>query len=252
VRRALAVVGTVAVGLALAGCGGGGGDGSSGAPATGAAQGGPTGSPYVPQVDPARFGDTVDNPYLPLRPGMRWVYRSETDEGSEEIVVEVRDQTRQVMGVTCVVVRDTVTVDGAVVEDTVDWFAQDRDGTVWYFGEDTKDYEDGEVVSTEGSWEAGVDGAQPGVVMPARPRVGELYRQEYYPGEAEDMAQTLSLTERIEVPTGAYDQVLMTKELTPLEPGVLEQKYYAAGVGLILVVHIRGGTGVEELVEFTG
>jgi hypothetical protein len=165
---------------------------------------------------------------------------------------EVTTETRQVMGVDCVVVRDTATLDGSVIEDTFDWFAQADDGAVWYFGEDTKDYEDGEVVSTDGSWEAGVDGAQPGIVMPAELRVGDRYRQEYYLGEAEDMAEVLSLTEQIEVPAGAYDQVVMTKDFTPLEPDVLEQKYYARGVGMILAVQIRGGTGAEELVEFAG
>jgi hypothetical protein len=183
---------------------------------------------------------------------MRWVYESQTEEGLERIVVEVTTDTRQVMGVDCVVVRDTASLDGSVIEDTFDWFAQADDGAVWYFGEDTKDYENGEVVSTEGAWEAGVDGAQPGIVMPAEPRVGDRYRQEFYPGEAEDMAEILSLTEQIEVPVGAYDQVVMTKDFTPLEPDVLEQKYYARGVGMILAVQIRGGTGAEELVEFTG
>jgi hypothetical protein len=246
-RLALATVTTIAVGWGVAACGGEGGttDGAAGPTATSL-------SPYAPQVDPAAFSSTVDNPYLPLRPGMRWVYESETEEGLEQVVVAVTTGTRQVMGVDCVVVRDTATLDGSVIEDTFDWFAQAGDGAVWYFGEDTKEYEDGEVVSTGGSWEAGVDGALPGIVMPAGPRVGDRYRQEYYPGEAEDVAEVLSLTEQVEVPAGAYDQLVMTKDFTPLQPDVLEQKYYARGVGLVLAVQIRGGTGAEELVELTG
>jgi hypothetical protein len=153
------------------------------------------------------------------------------------------------MGVTCVVVRDTVTLDGEVVEDTYDWFAQHVDGAVWYFGEDTKEYEDGQVSSTEGAWEAGVDGAQPGIVMPAEPKVGDSYRQEYYQGEAEDMAEVLSLTESVTVPAGTYQDVLMTEDVNPLEPDVVEHKYYASGAGLVLTVQVEGGSDREELVR---
>ena len=121
--------------------------------------------------------------------------------------------------------------DGNLTEKTFDYYAQDKKGNVWYFGEDTKEYENGKVVSTKGSWEAGVDGAKPGFIMQADPKVGETYRQEYYEGEAEDMAKVLSLSESVTVPYGSFDQVLVTKEWTPLEPGLVEHKYYAPGVG---------------------
>ena len=204
---------------------------------------------YAPTIEPESFTDVVDNPFLPLRPNARWEYEARVEDGLERVVVEVTGRTREVMGVTCVVVRDTVTLDGEVVEDTYDWFAQHVDGAVWYFGEDTKEYEDGQVSSTEGAWEAGVDGAQPGIVMPAEPKVGDSYRQEYYQGEAEDMAEVLSLTESVTVPAGTYQDVLMTEDVNPLEPDVVEHKYYASGVGLVLTVQVEGGSDREELVR---
>jgi hypothetical protein len=154
-------------------------------------------------------------------------------------------------GVPCVEVRDTVLLDGQLKEDTLDWYAQDRDGTVWYFGEDTKEYEDGEVVSTEGSWTAGVDGAQPGILMPAQPQAGDRYRQEYYQGHAEDMAEVLGVTAAAAVPAGSYSGAVETKETTPLEPTALENKYYARGVGPVLTVDVHGGGVRDELVRFT-
>jgi hypothetical protein len=209
-------------------------------------------APYSPSIDPAGFTTAVDNPYFPLPPGARWVYEGRVVDGLERTVVEVTGHTRVVMGVTCVVVRDTVTLDGEVVEDTFDWFAQDADGAVWYFGEETSEYEDGEIVSTEGAWKAGVDGAQPGIVIPARPQVGDSFRQEYYEGEAEDTAEVLSLTESATVPVGTYEDLLVTEDINPLEPEVVEHKYYARGVGPILTVQVQGGSDREELVEAPG
>lgn len=205
--------------------------------------------PYAPVIDPANFVDVIDNAYWPLVPGTTFIYEGETDEGLEHIEVYVTRETRVVMGVACTVVRDTVALDGELVEETFDWYAQDKDGNVWYFGEDSKEYEDGEVVSSAGSWEAGVDGALPGIVMYAQPAVGQVYRQEYYPGEAEDMAEVINLTESETVPYGSYDNLLMTREWTPLEPDVAEHKYYAPGVGLILEVVVEGGSGRIELIE---
>jgi hypothetical protein len=135
------------------------------------------------------------------------------------------------MGVECVVVDDRAWEGGKLIEKTYDWFAQDNKGTVWYFGEDTKEYENGKVVSTKGSWEAGVDGAKPGIIMPADPKVGQSYHQEYYPGEAMDMARVLSLNESVTVPYGSFDHALETKEWTPLQPVFFEKKYYVRGVG---------------------
>lgn len=208
-------------------------------------------SSYDPQIDPADFVATVDNRYLPLKPGMSWVYEGETDEGLERVEVTVTNDTMEVMGVTCVVVWDRVWIDAELVEDTFDWFAQDKEGNVWYFGEDSREMEDGQVVSTEGSWEAGVDGARPGIIMHARPEPGgEPYRQEYYAGEAEDMAKVLSLNETVTIGVGTYSDCLRTEEWTPLEPGVTEQKSYAPGIGVILEEVVEGGMGRIELIEF--
>ena len=137
------------------------------------------------------------------------------------------------------------------MEDTWDWYAQDRAGNVWYLGERTREYEDGRLVSTKGSFEAGVDGAQAGVVMPARPRPGLAYRQEHYPGHAEDRASIVSVREQAEVPAGHYRRVLMTREVNPLEPRSLEFKFYARGVGPVLAIAVSGGSDREELVTFT-
>jgi hypothetical protein len=218
-----------------------------------ARDGGRDGAPsgYAPRIEPSQFTTRIDNPFLPLAPGSRWVYEGRKGGRRERIVVEVTSETRRVMGVECVVVRDTVTTDGEVTEDTMDWYAQDRDGNVWYFGEDTKEYEGGKVVSTEGSWEAGVGGARPGIAMKARPQVGDRYRQEYLRGEAEDMAEVLNLSARAAVPFGVFNGVLQTKDFTPLEPDQIEHKYYASGVGLVLEVLAEGGSGRVELVEMT-
>jgi len=207
--------------------------------------------PYRKEIDPADFVDGVDNRYFPLTPGTTFVYEGETEDGTVRIEDYVTHETKQILGVTCVVVRDRVIEDGELVEETFDWYAQDKDGNVWYFGEDAKEYEAGVVVSTKGSWEAGVDGAMPGIIMEANPQVGDFYRQEYYKGEAEDMAEVLSLTESASVTYGSFDNLLMTREWTPLEPGVVEHDYYAPSVGLVLEVMVEGGSERVELVEIT-
>ena len=142
----------------------------------------------------------------------------------------VTSDTKKVMGVECVVVEDKEWEDGNLIERTYDWFAQDNKGTVWYFGENTKEYENGKVVSTKGSWEAGVDGAKPGIIMQADPKVEKSYRQEYYPGEAMDMARVLSLNASVTVPYGSFDHVLETKEWTPLQPGFSEKSTTFVGL----------------------
>lgn len=206
---------------------------------------------YAPRIRPADFGGPVDNPYFPLAPGSRWVYEGRNPEGNERTVVEVTRDTKTILGITAVVVHDTVTKDGNVKEDTFDWYAQDRQGNVWYLGEDTKEYANGVVVSTKGSWEAGVNGAQPGIIMKARPKAGATYRQEYFKGQAEDFAQVLSTRESVSVPAGTYRDVLKTKDFTPLEPELLEHKYYARGVGVVQEVTVKGGSGRVQLVEYT-
>jgi len=217
-----------------------------------------SGPPPLPQgsepvsLDPADFTNRIDNPYWPMTPGSRWVYHGTDAEGNEErIEVTVTDNTKEILGIEARVVHDVVTVNGQVKEDTYDWYAQDTWGNLWYLGEDTKEYENGVVSSTEGSWQAGVEGAQPGIILPADPEVGMVYRQEYYEGEAEDRAEVLSLNEQVSVPYGSFDGVLKTADSTPLEPDVLEHKLYAPGVGPVLAVTVSGGSTREELVEFT-
>jgi hypothetical protein len=204
-------------------------------------------------LDPADFSVEIDNPYWPMEPGTRWVYREEDGEGGvQRVVVTVTDETKRIAnGVEARVVHDVVSQGGRPVEVTDDWYAQDSDGNVWYLGERTAEYEEGTVVSRAGSWETGVDGAQPGVVVPADPRPGLAYRQEYYAGEAEDRAEVLSVEEQVEVPLGHYTGALLTKDLTPLEPRLVEYKLYAPGVGPVLTLDVSGGSGREELVALT-
>lgn len=199
--------------------------------------------PYAPAIDPANFVATVDNPFFPLIPGTTFNYAS---GGGETVEISVTHDTRQVMGVTCIVVRSREFDAGELVEDTFDWYAQDRDGNVWYFGEDTKEYADGAVNSTTGSWEAGKEGAQPGIAMMGDPQIGDSYRQEYRVGVAEDMGEVLSLTESVTVPYGSFTGAVMTRDWTSLEPGVEERKYYVRGVGLVLEVE---GDEAEDRVE---
>ena len=203
--------------------------------------------------DPASFTTRIDNPYWPMKPGARWVYRESDTEGTrQKVVVTVRRKTKRIAnGVTARIVHDVVTERGKPVEVTDDWYAQDGKGNVWYLGEDTKEYENGRVVSTAGSWQAGVDGARAGIIMPAKPRPGMRYRQEFYAGHAEDRGQIVSRREQAEVPFGHFRRVLMTKETNPLEPKVLEFKFYARGVGPVLAVSVSGGSDREELVRYT-
>jgi hypothetical protein len=214
-------------------------------------------TPELPQgsetadLDPADFTTEIDNPYWPMSPGSRWVYR-ETDGkgGVQRVDVTVTNRTKVVDGVEAVVVHDLVTEQGETVEDTFDWYAQDSDGNVWYLGEDTKEYENGKVVSTEGSWEAGVDGAQAGIIVPGEPEQGLTYREEHYAGEAEDAAEVLSLEGSAQVPFGTFSDALITRNFTPLDPNNVELKFYARGVGPVLVVQTSGGASREELVTY--
>ena len=210
----------------------------------------PQGSESV-RLDPDDFTTVIDNPYWPMAPGNRWVYRETDAEGNEQRVeVTVTSETRTIQGIEARVVHDVVSEDGQPLEDTYDWYAQDDDGNIWYLGEDTKEYENGKVTSTAGSWEAGVDGAQAGILLPGEPEVGVSYRQEHYEGEAEDAAQVLSLDEKVTVPLGSFADVLMTKDYTPLDPKLVEHKFYARGVGPVLALTLAGGSDREELVRF--
>ena len=209
----------------------------------------PTGSQPV-QLDPAEFTTEIDHPYWPMKPGTRWTYREAEDGEVKEVVVVVTTQTKKIAnGITARVVRDTVRVNGSIIEDTLDWYAQDAKGNLWYLGEDTAEFEDGKITSRGGSFEAGRDGALPGIMLPADPAPGMRYRQEYYRGEAEDNGEVLSTAEMAEVPAGLYRGALLTKDTITIEPDVQEYKLYARGVGPVLVLGVSGGAGREELVK---
>ena len=234
---------SLAAGLAIAACG----DGEA------TDRGLPQGSEPV-KLDPADFTTDIDNPYWPMKPGSRWVFRETDDEGATlRVEVTVTNRTKRIAnGVRARVVHDAVTEGGKPVEITDDFYAQDRAGNIWYLGEATTEYENGKPKSTAGSFEAGVDGAQAGVIMPARPRPGLSYREEYRKGEAEDRARIVSLREKAEVPAGYYPRVLMTRNINPLSSKSLEFKFYARGVGPVLAVSVSGGSDREELIRFKG
>ena len=196
-------------------------------------------------IDPADFVAVIDNPFMPLKPGTKVTF-----DGAERIEITISTETKTILGVPATVVRDQVFSNGDLAEDTFDWFAQDRNGNVWYLGEKTAEYANGKVASTAGSWEAGVDGAQPGIIMLADPLVGDVYRQEYYAGEAEDLAEVTAIGGSIKVPFGAFDGVIVTEEWTPLEPEIRERKTYVRGIGVVETRQIKGGSGVTQIVDF--
>jgi hypothetical protein len=192
------------------------------------------------KLDPKDFTSEIDNPYWPMTQGSHWVYRETDAEGSvRRVDVTVTDKAKRIVGIDALVVHDVVTEDGKVKEDTYDWYAQDKDGNLWYLGEDTKEFDNGKV-STEGSWEAGVDGAQPGVLIPGDPKPGLTYRQEYYKGHAEDAAEVL----RVDANT------LHTRETTALEPNLVEEKFYRRDVGPVRAKTVSGGSDREVLLRF--
>jgi hypothetical protein len=240
----------VVLAVAVPGCGGEGGyDGPRGNSPQAPIEIPPVEGPYDWTVDAANFVEGVHNPYFPLTPGTTLIYEGTSDGEREVVTVEVTRRTKEILGVPCVVVKDTVEVDGKLAEFTLDWYAQDVDGNVWYFGEETAEYEHGEVKTRAGSWEAGVDGALPGVIMPADPQIGLAYTQEHYAGEAEDKGRIFALGSQVTVPAGSFDDVLVTEDWTPLEPKVLERKSYGPGVGVVFEELVKGGDEVLELVE---
>jgi hypothetical protein len=202
--------------------------------------------PMPPVLDPADVVAGIDNPFMPLTPGRIWTYEAKTDAGTERTVVEVQTETRKVMGIDAVVVHDTVMLNGQLIEDTFDWYAQDRAGKVWYLGEEVSNYEDGVYVDSHGAWEAGVDGALPGIVMWADPQPGEPYRQEYLAGEAEDIARIQKRDGKATIAYGDLADLLVTLDWNPLDPESLpEQKFYARGIGLVLELAVGGDERVE-------
>jgi hypothetical protein len=207
---------------------------------------------YSPKIDPANFVGTIDNRYLPFKPGTTFHYegvRGTTPQTDDEVVT---DRTTQILGIRCTVVRDTVSEHGRAVERTYDWYAQDKQGNVWYMGEDALERDDhGRFVKASDSWESGVNGARPGIIMPAHPRPRDAYRQEYYPrGKALDQARVLRLTGSATVPYGAFTRLLVTSERSPIEPQT-EQKFYAAGIGEVEETVVKGHHEQFKLVSVT-
>ena len=245
---------SVAVAVAaLAGCGSSGG-GTTTTTAASASSLAPIHGPYAPKIDPANFVSTIDNPYFPLKPGTGFHYQGVAENGTtpqrDDMVVTHR--TKKILGVTCTVVRDTVSSRGRAVEHTLDWYAQDRDGNVWYMGEDTRELDHGKFVKADDSWQAGVDGAEPGIIMPGNPQKGDQYRQEYYPHYALDQAKVLGSGGPVAVPQGSYPHTLLTVETAPkLDPGVAEQKYYVKGVGDIKEHTVSGNHEEIKLISIT-
>ena len=202
---------------------------------------------WNPTINPANFVTTVDNQYFPLTPGrvMRYASASKGNAG-ETLVIEVRTDKKPIMGVMTTIVIETSTVDGQTVEISENWFAQDTDGNVWYFGEATQDFQNGQPGGTAGSWQAGVGGAVPGIIMPAHPETGTTFFQEHAPGVAEDMATIISTNETVTVPYNTFTNVVKTKDWNPLESGRVEHKYFAPGVGLVME---KAGNESLELVS---
>jgi len=203
-------------------------------------------------IDPSDFTTEIDNPFWPMKPGSRWVFRETDAEGAvSRVVVTVLDKTKTIAnGVEARIVHDQATEEGQVLEDTYDWYAQDADGNLWYLGEDTTEYENGKPKTKEGSWEAGVDGALPGIIMPANPQVGMTYREEYYKGHAEDGASILYTDAFAKVPGGRFEHGVQTRNTSAIEPDVVEEKIYAEGVGVVLEMTVSGGSDRTELLSY--
>jgi hypothetical protein len=239
------------IALALAGIGVAVLGGTQAAAAAGGSNPAPVTGNYNPHIDPADFVRKMDNRYLPFKPGTKAISKGLAEDGRtpQRDIQVVTHRTRKVLGVRCRVVRDEITSRGKPVERTFDWYAQDKRGNVWYFGENSNDYRHGHWVKSDGSWEAGVDGAKAGIMMEAHPKRGDAYRQEYYRGHAEDQAKVLGDGGRVTVPYGAFPHTIATKETTRLEPGVVEKKWYARGVGEIKSQDVKGSKEQFHLVK---
>ncbi len=205
----------------------------------------PVSALYDPAVDPDDFTHVITNKYYTLKPGMKATYKKKTPKGTTRVEIEVTGETKNVLGVTTLVVRDREWLNGQLTEETRDWVAQDKDGNVWYFGEAVDNYEDGKLIDHEGSWEAGVGGAKPGIVMLGNPKVGDTYRQEYYPGTAEDMGTVVAVGKRITIPRGAsFEDCVKIRDWSRVKEGDVEHKYYCVGAGL-MVLEEKGAERLE-------
>jgi hypothetical protein len=199
-------------------------------------------------INPQDFAAEINNKYFTLKPGTKFTY--ENRARGERIEHAVTNETKTVMGVTARGVRVTEWINGWLKEDTIDWYAQDKAGNVWYFGEAVSNYKDGKLLHHRGSWEAGVDGAKPGIIMPANPKIGETYRQEYYRGVAEDVGTIVATDQKVTVPFGTFENCLQVKDSTPLGSSV-EHKYYCPAVGYVALEKSATGVPLEELVEIS-
>jgi hypothetical protein len=208
------------------------------------------GGVYAPKLDPASFAAVIDNPFMPFRVGSHWRYLGKAAGETETIDVTVTGNRRTILGISTFEVRDTVTVGGKLAEDTYDWYAQDSAGNVWYFGEAVTDYESGRPLVSPGSWEAGVDGGLPGIVMPAKPVVGSAYRQEFLAGKAEDMVKILRVGGSLKVKAASSTDVVTTQDWTPLDAKTVEEKSYARGIGKVHETKTAGGKATVELVDY--
>ena len=211
----------------------------------------PEGSQPFP-IDPSEFTTEIDNPYWPMKPGSQWTFRETDAEGAvRDVDVTVLDKTKTIANRDeARIVHDQVTEDGQLSEDTYDWYAQDSEGNLWYFGEDTTEYANGKPKTKEGSWEAGVDGALAGIIMPANPQVGMTYREEYYKGHAEDGASIIATDALVKVPFGRFEHGVQTRNFSGIEPDVIEEKIYAQGVGVVLEITVSGGSDRSELLSY--
>ncbi len=252
-RVAAAAAGLFLLGLGAAACGSGGGSSASTTTVTvqSASSLAPIHGPYKPSISASNFVDVIDNRYLPFRPGTAFHFRGvrgATPQTDDEVVTH---RTKRILGIACTVVRDTVSEHGKPVERTFDWYAQDKRGNVWYMGEDSFELRHGRFVKASDSWESGVKGAQPGIIMPAHPKPGDAYRQEYYPpGEALDQARVITTAGSAHVPYGKFTGTLVTSEFSPLEPQT-ERKYYAPGVGEVEERVVKGHHEQFVLVSVT-
>jgi len=205
--------------------------------------------PVPPLPAPSAFVHTVDNPYFPLQPGTKLHYEGTADGERATDTVTVTRQTKMILGIKAVVVLDVATAGGKPSEKTNDWYAQDKRGNVWYLGEDSFDRKNGKWVRNDGSWQAGVNGAKAGIIMKGRPRAGDTYRQEFYKGHAEDLGRVLRAGVSVSTPYRSFRGTLETRDWSPLEPGVVEHKYYARGIGEVKSFLARGGVERMALVS---
>jgi hypothetical protein len=255
-----------ALGLAvLAGCGGSASSGSASPSAPKSVAPDPNGvvtapretraaqAVYNPRIDPANFTDKITNPYFSLPPGSVRITKGTKDGVPQTHTTRVTSDKKVIAGVRCIVVSDIVTTNGALAEKVSDWYAQDKKGNVWYFGEATADYEKGVVISTKGSWLTGVDGAKPGIVMPVKPTPGPSFYTEFRPGVAEDKGQVLRVDAKLKIPYGSYKNVIVIRDTNPLDPQLVSLKWYAKDVGLLKTVRV-GSSHKEhaELVSLKG